>query len=230
MFFLAIESLAIVEQIVKDIITKARNFLNILVMQNLLKKVIIFLLVNFISLKSTTTHAEDFNQKSPIRIRSDIIDIKQKTHKIDFLNNVIIESEDSSLLSKKLTLFYRPKNPAGDQNMSKVNSSSFLIKEIKAYGDVKLFNRDIVASSDLGTFYPDKNSVILEKNVIVNNGTSVLTGDKFFYNTKTKKGDFIGAVKKTKQNNNNDDRVTVILGNDLKEINKKNNNDQNIKR
>ena len=118
------------------------------------------------------------------RIRSDIIDIKQKSQKIDFIGNVVVEREDNSLLSSKMEVFYIDKTT--DENAKNNNSN---IKEIKAFGNVKMFNDEFVASSDLANFFPDKNIFILEKNVIVNNGTSILTGDKFIYDLKTKKGD-----------------------------------------
>jgi lipopolysaccharide transport protein LptA len=149
------------------------------------------------------------------RIRSDIIDIKQKSQKIDFIGNVVVERDDASLLANKMEVFYN------DKNAVKNNSN---IKEIKAFGDVKMFNDEFVASSDLANFYPDKNIFILEKNVIVNNGTSILTGDKFIYDLKTKKGNFAGEkiANNSKNNNkkNGDDRVTIIIGDDIKEQNK----------
>jgi lipopolysaccharide export system protein LptA len=40
------------------------------------------------------------------RIRSDIIDIKQKSQKIDFIGNVVVEREDTSLLANKMEVFY----------------------------------------------------------------------------------------------------------------------------
>lgn len=146
------------------------------------------------------------------RIRSDIIDIKQKSQKIDFIGNVVVERDDTSLLANKMEVFYNNKNDLK-------NSSN--IKEIRAFNDVKMFNDEFVASSDEAFFYPDKNIFILEKNVIVNNGSSILTGEKFIYDLKTKKGNFVGnkiAENSKKINKNNgDDRVTVIIGNDLKE-------------
>ena len=149
------------------------------------------------------------------RIRSDIIDIKQKSQKIDFIGNVVVERDDASLLANKMEVFYN------DKNAVKNNSN---IKEIKAFGDVKMFNDEFVASSDLANFYPDKNIFVLEKNVIVNNGTSILTGDKFIYDLKTKKGDFAGQkiANNSEKNNkkNGDDRVTIIIGDDIKEQNK----------
>ena len=150
------------------------------------------------------------------RIRSDIIDIKQKSQKIDFIGNVVVEREDTSLLANKMEVFYLDK--VSNKNASKNNSN---IKEIKAFGNVKMFNDEFVASSDLANFYPDKNIFILEKNVIVNNGTSILNGDKFIYDLKTKKGNFIGQRTNNIIDKNNaksvDDRVTVIIGDDIQE-------------
>jgi len=81
-----------------------------------------------------------------------------------------------------------------------------------------MFNDEFVASSDLAFFYPNKNIFILEKNVIVNNGSSILTGDKFIYDIKTKKGNFVGQkIAKNSKKNNVDERVTIVIGNDIKD-------------
>jgi lipopolysaccharide transport protein LptA len=150
------------------------------------------------------------------RIRSDIIDIKQKSKKIDFVGNVVVERDDASLLSNKMEVFYVDNK---NNKIEAKNDSN--IKEIKAFGNVKMFNDEFVASSDLANFYPNKNIFTLEKNVIVNNGTSILTGDKFIYDLKTKKGNFIGQKISNNSGKNNandgDDRVIVIIGDDIKE-------------
>ena len=159
-------------------------------------------------------------KNTPTRIRSDIIDIKQKSKKIEFVGNVVVERDDASLLSNKMEVFYIDK--VSDKSEIKNNSN---IKEIKAFGNVKMFNDEFVASSDLANFYPNKNIFILEKNVIVNNGTSILTGDKFIYDLKTKKGNFVGQknrdnLKKDDKINgekSGDDRVTITIGDDIKE-------------
>lgn len=141
--------------------------------------------------------------KTPTKIRSDIIYIKQNSLKIDFIDNVIIEKGDDLILAKKVTLYYNKQN------------NSYDIKEIKAFENIKFFNNEYNGSSDLAIFNPDKNILILEKNVIINNGTSVLKGDKFIYNLTTKKGNFEGQDIVNKKNISNDNRIIMIIGDDL---------------
>jgi len=166
----------------------------------------------FVNIDANAQKNQRKAKNTQTRIRSDIIDIKQKSQKIDFIGNVVVERDDVSLLSNKMEVFYVDKS---------VKNSDSNIKEIKAFGDVKMFNDEFVASSDLANFFPDKNIFTLEKNVIVNNGTSILTGDKFIYDVKTKKGNFIGQKISNNSEKNNvktgDDRVTIIIGDDLKE-------------
>ncbi len=170
----------------------------------------------FVNIDANAQKNQRKAKNTQTRIRSDIIDIKQKSQKIDFIGNVVVERDDVSLLSNKMEVFYIDK---ASNEVIKNNNSN--IKEIKAFGDVKMFNDEFVASSDLANFFPDKNIFTLEKNVIVNNGTSILTGDKFSYDLKTKKGNFIGEKisNNSEKNNykNGDDRVTIIIGDDLKE-------------
>ncbi|MBM3590524.1 MAG: hypothetical protein FJX30_04035 [Alphaproteobacteria bacterium] len=167
--------------------------------------------------KTASSQANSNRKTTTTTIRSDIIDIKQKSKKIDFIKNVIVEKQDSSLLANKMTVYYRDKN---DQNFESSNSSN--IKEIKAFGEVKMFNDEYTASSDFAIFEPSKNIIVLEKNVIVNNGTSILNGESFVYNLETKKGQIFGEKKSKKiidksinNNSNSDRRVTVIIGDDI---------------
>ena len=43
-------------------------------------------------------------------ISSDIIDIKKKSQKIDFISNVIVERQDISMLADRMTVYYIEKN------------------------------------------------------------------------------------------------------------------------
>ena len=91
------------------------------------------------------------------------------------------------------------------------------IKRIDAYDNVKIFSEDFVGSGDYGYFDPLANLFVLEKNVIVNNGASLASGDKFIYDLKTKKGNFVGRRDETSiAKNNGEKRVVVIIGEDSK--------------
>lgn len=116
------------------------------------------------------------------------------------------------MLAQKMTVLY-------DQKPS--NGQKSTIKRIDARDNVRIFSQDFIASSDTGYYEPEKNIFVLEKNVVVNNGTSIASGNKFIYNLLTKKGSFVGKKDETSisgiSNNSGDRRVVVVIGSDLKE-------------
>lgn len=147
------------------------------------------------------TSNNDTNQskKTPTKVSSNIIDIKKKLHVIDFIGNVVVEKNQDSILADKMTLIYQ-ENKAGDQ---KTKSK---IEKIIANDNVKFFSDDYVVTSKNGYYDPGQDSLTLENDVVVNNGTSIAKGDKFIYNFKTKKGNL--TVRRQNE------RATVIIGND----------------
>lgn len=178
--------------------------------------------------------AEVKKHESPTRIRSDIIDIKRKSQTIDFFDNVVVERDDSSLLARKMTVFYEQKDGSKAADSAQKKSS---IKRIDAKENVRIFSRDFIASGDFGYYDPSKDQFVLEKNVIVNNGASIASGNKFVYSLITKKGVFVGPKDETSiTGNGGDKRVVVVIGNDIqnekseKKKLKKENNEQNPQR
>ncbi len=157
--------------------------------------------------------ASTFKKETPTRIRADIIDIKRKLQIVDLIDNVVVEKDDSTILADKMKVFYEE-----TENETKV-------KKADAENHVKIFSDDFIANGDFGHYEPENDTFTLEKNVIVNNGTSIATGDKFIYNLITKKGNFIGEKNESAVNNvEPDKRVMVIIGDDFK-TSKKNKND-----
>lgn len=132
---------------------------------------------------------------------------------IDFINNVVVEKEDSSLLAEKMTVIYYDK---------KEGESESKIKRIDAKENVKIFTDEFIGSGDSGYFEPDKNIFVLEKNVVINNGASIASGDKFIYDLTTKKGNFVGKKEETHGTVNDvivptDKRVIIVIGDDIKQ-------------
>lgn len=171
-------------------------------------------------------------KEAPTKIRSDIIDIKRKSQTVNFIGNVVIEKEDSTLLSQKMTVLYDEKkeskksnkiseDPVGSTSDGSVEPQSgkqSSIKKIYTDEKVKIFNEEFVATGDSGYYDPKEDTFVLEKNVVVNNGVSLAKGDKFVHHISTKKSNFVG--RKEDKTLDEDKRVVVILGDDAKEFKK----------
>lgn len=160
--------------------------------------------------------AKKSKTETPTRIRSDIIDIKRKSRIVKFINNVVVEKDDSSLLAKEMIVIYDEKSQESRNIAGSEENNNVSIKRIDASGNVKIFTEEFIASGDYGHYDPKRDVFILEKNVIVNNGTSIASGNKFIYNIKTKQSNFVGAKDETSiSKKNGDKRVTVVIGNEL---------------
>ena len=154
-------------------------------------------------------------------IKADFIDVKRRNETINLLGNVTVEKEDLSIKADSALVYYYEKNT---EQSEEGNS----IKKIEATDNIKIFNGEFVATGKYAVYDPQLNNLILEENVIFNNGTSIAKGEKFIYDLKTKKGNLIGTDKKpaanqqSNQNDEDDGRVIVIIDdNDLKKSNSK---------
>lgn len=160
------------------------------------------------------------------------MDIKRKSQTIDFLGHVVVEKEDSSMLANKMTVLYeeessekKPKKlDSFKTEASLVKKQSSSIKKIYAKENVKIFSEEFIASGDTGYYDPSANIFVLEKNVMVNNGISIASGNKFVYDIATKKGNFVGYKDEVSTNNKveiegyeKDKRVVVVIGNDVQD-------------
>lgn len=110
---------------------------------------------------------------------------------------------------------------------NEIHNKSTKIKKIEAVDKVKIFTEDSTATADTGYYDPNENIFVLQKNVMVNNGTSIASGEKFIYNLTYKKGYFIGKQNQTNKQKDQDDRVIVIINDSVKDFKKtQNDNDQ----
>lgn len=149
--------------------------------------------------------------ETPIIIRSNFITIKQKSQQVKFLQNVIVEQDDNSLFANEMVVDY----------LENTNNKRE-IHLITANKNVKLFNKNITATSDFGIYDPKKQLITLQNNVLVNDGKSIIAGNKFIYDLTTKTGKFSNQKPLTKSKTNTpeeplDNRVTVIIGDNPQE-------------
>lgn len=161
--------------------------------------------------------------KAPTKIKSDIIEIRKNSKQIEFIHHVIIDKGEDSILADKMILYYEDnsKKDSAKLDSTKGDAKSpdqSSIKEIEAFGNVKIFSDDLIATADKGNYNPRKDLMVLENNVVVNRGLSVAQGDKFIYNLVSKQGNFVGQFASSSKKGNaktdpdkTDNRVILII-------------------
>ncbi len=128
----------------------------------------------------------------------------------------VIYEEKPKVKNEKRDVKEKDKQDKKSEN-SQLDGQENSIKRIDAEGHVRVFGQDLVATGKFGYYDPKEEIFILEENVVVNRGTSVAEGEKFIYNLKTKKGQFVGesSEKSAKSDSDKSDkRVTVVIGDD----------------
>lgn len=136
---------------------------------------------------------------------------------MEFIGHVVVRKGPDSMISERMLVFYEDDKNAemksfNDKSQQPQSTNKSSIKRIEAKKDVKIFSADMVAVGDSGYYDPKADIFVLEKNVTVNNGSSIGRGEKFVYNLKTQKGDFVG--NQTKEALSGDKRVIFVISND----------------
>ncbi len=157
----------------------------------------LFLIAVFLY-SSTLFAAEPVKQT---KITSDLIRIRRHVQQVEFIGNAKIDRGDDVIFANRMILFYEKKaENIANQSLPRESSESG-IKMIDIDGAVKIFSDDMIATSAFGRYEPGKKLVTLERNVVVNRGSSVAKGAKFVYNVETKRGSFIGKSASSDQKN-----------------------------
>ncbi len=190
---------------------------------------ILFLITGFFDSQSFASLAPNLqsdqkNKTTITKINSNFIEVTRNNQVIYFRGNVILERGDLSFLADDMVVFY-------DKDKKKSNSGkNSNIKKIEAKHNVKIFNEEFVATGEFGFYDPKNNLFTLKQNVVLNKGTSTAKGDKFTYNTKTKKSQLIGkSIKKHYDHSGDDEDNRVILIIDDENVKKDSKNPKNLK-
>jgi lipopolysaccharide export system protein LptA len=132
------------------------------------------------------------NRDQPVKIESDALEVRDKSHQATFTGNVKLTQGETILQCKTLVLFYEePSAPPGKKGAPPAQAqkgggpSSQQIKRAEAKGDVLVTQKDQTARGDNGVFEVKTNSVTLTGNVVVTQGTNVLRGDRMFVDLNT---------------------------------------------
>jgi lipopolysaccharide export system protein LptA len=126
------------------------------------------------------------NREQPVKIDAATLEVRDKNKVATFAGNVQVVQGDTTLRCRTLAVFYdgdsggsamkaAQPGPAGQQK----------IRRLEAKGDVRVTQKDQVATGDLGVFDMASNTVTLTGNVLVTQGQSVLRGEKLTVNLTT---------------------------------------------
>ena len=184
-----------------------------------------FLIFSFIlpencNSKPENTKSTKITLNNDTKISANFIEINRRIGNIILTGNVVIDDGESSLLSEKMTIIFEKKT---------AENKNGKIKKIFSDKKIKIFNQETTAVGDSGYYDPVNSIFVLENNVNVNNGISVASGKKFIYNLITKKRDLTGGdtlksnnnIPSSKPNKTNNERVTIIIGETIKDDIKK---------
>jgi lipopolysaccharide export system protein LptA len=133
------------------------------------------------------------NRDQPVKIESDVLEVRDKSHQATFMGSVKLTQGDTILQCKTLIIFYEdnaapaPSKKGAPATAQKGigGAGSQQIKRAEAKGDVLVTQKDQTAKGDNGVFDLKSNTVTLIGNVVVTQGTNVLRGERMVVNLDT---------------------------------------------
>ena len=134
------------------------------------------------------------NRDQPVKIESDTLEVRDKSHQATFTGSVKLTQGDTTLQCKMLVIFYedtsaapaaKKSTPVAQKGGGGGVPGGQQIKRAEAKGDVLVTQKDQTAKGDNGVFDVKANTVTLTGNVVVTQGTNVLRGDRMVVNLDT---------------------------------------------
>lgn len=128
----------------------------------------------------------------PIQIESDRLEVHEKENKAIFSGNVSVVQGPTLLKSGMLTVFYV-------QGTGSATTGSAAIDRLEVNDKVYVKSEDQVATGDKGTFDMKTEILVLSgKQVVLSQGTNVLTGCKLTVDMKTGEANVEGCGGRVK--------------------------------
>jgi lipopolysaccharide export system protein LptA len=135
------------------------------------------------------------NRDKPVKINAAELEVHDKDKIAVFSGDVHLIQGDTSMRSSKLVVFYddqppppapAPKSGKGAQASTQITpQQNQQIKRVEARGSVIVTQKDQTATGNEGIFDMRANTVTMQGNVLISQGTSVIRGDKLTVNMTT---------------------------------------------
>jgi lipopolysaccharide export system protein LptA len=162
----------------------------------MIKKLILILMTGTLGL-SGAVHAAAKNplaasgrdNKSPIEINADALEVFQEENKAIFTGHVVVIQGTVRLKSEKMTVHYRQQEEKKGQDMG-----AGAIRRIDVEGNVFLSTPEETASGTSGVYDVEHQQIVLNNNVVLTRGKNTLKGDRLVYDLASGKSNITGGA------------------------------------
>jgi lipopolysaccharide export system protein LptA len=126
------------------------------------------------------------NRNQPVAIESTSLEVRDKDKMATFSGNVKLVQGDTTMYCKTMVVFYEQgAGGAGPKTAQPGPGGNQQIKRIEAKGNVKVIQKDQVATGDNGVYDTATNKVTLLGNVAITQGPQVVKGDALAVDLET---------------------------------------------
>jgi lipopolysaccharide export system protein LptA len=131
------------------------------------------------------------NNKEPIKIDADRLDVYDKEQRAVFKGNVVAVQGETTIRCTTMTVYYERQSPQGGQRPQpggqrpEPTSQNDSVKQIDCAGPVTVVSKDQIATSDNATFDRAANKVMLIGNAALSQCQNVTRGEKIVYDLNT---------------------------------------------
>lgn len=129
-----------------------------------------------------------FDNKSPIEITSDALEVQQKENTATFSGNVVAIQNDVRLKSDRMIVYYTSAEEKQKSKPANAAGSAFTnqsVKKIDVEGNVFLATPEETASGARGDYNVEGQEIHLYDNVVLTRGQNTLKGNQLTYNFET---------------------------------------------
>lgn len=130
------------------------------------------------------------NRNEPIRIESQSLEVRDRDRTATFIDNVKLTQGDTTLESRRLTVYYEQPDSRGASGAAAARRVSNTagtqhIRRLEASGGVVVTQKEQTAVGDQGIYDMRTNSMTLIGNVVVTQGKNVIRGDRLLVDLVT---------------------------------------------
>lgn len=124
--------------------------------------------------KAAAARSGPLKSSAPLNIASDRMEVNQKDRTILFEGHVVVQQEDLTITGRRMVVFAA----AGGRDKEKEGESSMMeqIDRIEIEGEVRISQREKVATSDKSVYYHKEQKIVLMGNPMVSQGEDRVQG------------------------------------------------------